>query len=72
MAEDKRIMRNVSMYQRDWEAVESLDFGNRGRSMALRTIVRQWRQYTALAYAVVHNEVTDEEVRTRLRELACY
>jgi len=67
----ERITRNVSMYL-EWEIVDGLNFGFRGRSMALRTIVQQWQKFNALQRAVMQGQVTDGEVITRLRELACY
>lgn len=69
--EIERVAHNISMY-REWDIVDSLEFGPRGRSMALRTIVRQWQQYNAVGKAIVAEQITDEEVVTRLRELACY
>lgn len=38
--------RNVSMYPRDWNIVDSADKSDAGTSATLRKIVREWHEFT--------------------------
>jgi len=53
---------NVSLYPSDWAIVDEADEQGKGRSAALRKIVREWQE---------HQEEADDldEIKSQLQEL---